>query len=180
MSVSPDSARPDHAARLAAIRARLDETSARFVARLEAAADVVPPAGAWNAAQIAVHVARVNENLAAVISGRMAVATPPPPGFAERDWNDIGRAIPERIAAPARFVPPADAELATAVQMLRDSVLALQTAVAELTPERAGYCITNRAAGTLTLYQAGEFAASHMVRHNQQVKRLLATDQAIG
>jgi hypothetical protein len=162
-----------HAARIADIRARITETASRLSARLEAAAAIQPPPGAWSAAQIGAHVALVNENLAAAIDGRSGAAVPRSPHFTERDWPDIARGVPDRNQAPSRFVPPEQVSIAAGLGELRQSVDRLHDAVAALSAERGdGYTITNRVVGTITLYQAADFAIAHMIRHNQQAKRL--------
>jgi hypothetical protein len=56
---------------------------------------------------------------------------------------------------------------------MRSSTARLRDAVSGLTPERSGLCITHRAVGTITLYQVGDFAIAHMIRHNHQAKRVL-------
>ena len=64
----------------------------------------------------------------------------------------------------------------------RDDVLAalsasearLLAALQALTAERgAGLAITHPAVGTVTLYQLAEWATAHIIRHNQQLKRVL-------
>jgi hypothetical protein len=43
-----------------------------------------------------------------------------------------------------------------------------------LTPDRASrFGVTHRVVGTITLYQVGEWATAHTIRHNAQAKRLL-------
>jgi hypothetical protein len=44
-----------------------------------------------------------------------------------------------------------------------------------LTPERgAGIGVTNPVVGTINLYQVGEWAVSHVWRHDAQVERAIA------
>ncbi|MGQ0735873.1 MAG: DinB family protein [Acidobacteriota bacterium] len=165
--------RTDHESRIAAIRARLDETCSRVIARLETAASHRPAPGAWSAAQIAAHVAMVNDNLASAIDGSSPAAAPPPEGFVEREWTDIAKDVPARTQAPPRFTPPDDVTFEDGLGALRQSVARLHGAIGGLSPDRAVYCITNRVVGSISLYQAGEFAIAHMIRHNQQAKRLM-------
>jgi hypothetical protein len=163
-----------HAARIADILSRLDETAARFVSRLERAGDRGQQAASgWTAAQIAAHVAMVNDNFAAVIDGSGPGAVPPPDLFVERSWPDIVGQVPARNESPARFVPPVTTTIADAISHMRSSTARLRDAVSGLTPERSGLCITHRAVGTITLYQVGDFAIAHMIRHNHQAKRVL-------
>jgi hypothetical protein len=163
-----------HDARVAEILTRFDETATRFVARLERAGDRGAPAdGGWTPAQIGAHVAMVNSSLASVIDGSGPGATPPADGFVERAWADMIRNVPARNEAPARFVPPAAVAIADAVRDLKASTSKLRDALSGLTPERSRYCFTHRLFGTMSLYQVGDFAIAHMIRHNQQAKRAL-------
>jgi DinB superfamily len=164
-----------HEARIADLLARLGETTTRFITRLEQAGSPGEVAHeGWSAAQIAWHVAHVNDALASTIEGSAPGAGPAPEGFTERPWPEIVATIPARNQSPARFVPPAGVSMASAVEQMRQSAAKLSSALSSLTPERARLCITNRTVGTISLYQAGEFAIAHMIRHNQQAKRVLA------
>ena len=163
-----------HEARIAEILARLHETSTRFTTRIAGAGARAEQASTgWTPAQIAVHVAMVNHNLAAVIEGSARGAEPAAPDYQERPWPDVVRNVPERNESPARFHPPATVGSEDALQQFGESVSHLSRALGTLTAERARYCITNRTVGTITLYQAGDFAIAHMIRHNLQAKRLL-------
>ena len=106
-----------HDARVADILSRFDETSSRFLARLERAGDRGrrrPAAG--QPAQIGAHVAMVNDSLASVIDGsgpgdgRRPTTSSSAPG---RTWSST---LPERNESPARFVPPAATTLGGAVE----------------------------------------------------------------
>ena len=163
-----------HAARVADIVARLDETAGRFAARLERAGDRGQLAATgWTPAQIGAHVAMVNDSLASVIDGSGPGAVPPAEGFVERAWTDIVSLAPERNEAPARFVPPVTVAIDDAVSHFRSSTAKLRGALSGLTPERSGLCFTHRLFGAITLYQVGDFAIAHMIRHNNQAKRVL-------
>jgi hypothetical protein len=153
---------------------RLDEATARFTSRLErAGARAEQAETGWTPAQIAAHVSLVNDNFASVIDGTAAVAAPPAEGFSERAWPDVASTIPSRFEAPSRFVPPDRVTSGEAVAMVRDSAARLRAAIAALTPERGPHCFTNRIVGTINLYQTGEWAIAHIIRHNQQAKRQL-------
>lgn len=163
-----------HDARIRDLVSRLTETADRFRSRVEGAgARAEQAASGWTAAQIAVHVAMVNRNLAGVIDGTLPAAAPPAPDFVERPWVDLVKDVPERNEAPARFLPPDGVNAADALAQFQESVSHLKRALESLSPERARYCITNRTVGTMSLYQTGEFAIAHMIRHNQQAKRVL-------
>lgn len=163
-----------HSERIAEILSRLDETATRLATSLERAGERAERASTgWTPAQVGAHVALVNESLASVIDGTGSGAGPAPADFKERAWADVVSQVPARNEAPARFVPPSRVSAADAVAQVQRSAARLYDALAGLTPERGAYCFTNRAVGTITLYQAGEFAIAHMIRHNQQAKRLL-------
>ena len=127
----------------------------------------------WTVAQIAVHVAMVNDSLSAVIEGTIDGAVPAAPDFQERAWADVVRDVPARNEAPRRFHPPERVTVADALTRFDQSAARLERAISALSSERATYTITNRVVGTISLYQAGEFAIAHMIRHNQQAKRIL-------
>ena len=163
-----------HAARVADILSRLDETSGRFAARLEKAGSRGEQASeGWTPAQIGVHVALVNQSLASIIDGSGAGALPPADGFVEQSWPEIVSRLPARNESPSRFVPPTSASIGEAVSQLRSSTVRLREALTSLTPERSLHCFTHRLAGPMTLYQVGDFAIAHMIRHNNQAKRTL-------
>jgi hypothetical protein len=163
-----------HDARIADLQARLRDTTTRFLARLgSAGARAEQAETGWTPAQVASHVAMVNENLASVIDGTVPAASPPAADFQERDWDDIARGVPARNEAPARFQPPSNVTIADATTQFEQSVSHLARAIGTLTADRAVSCITNRVVGTISLYQAGDFAIAHMIRHNQQLKRIL-------
>ncbi len=163
-----------HTQRIDDLVSRIGETAQRLAARIDGAGEHATRASTgWSAAQIGAHVALVNDSLAQVLEGTVPGAVPAAPDFQERAWSDIVSAVPARNQAPARFVPPADVSGAEAASRVRESAAHVAEALRALTPERAAYCFTNRLLGTLSLYQAGEFAIAHMIRHNQQAKRVL-------
>ena len=163
-----------HEARIDDLLNRLREASTRFSARVAGAGPRAEQAASgWTLAQIASHVAMVNHNLASVIEGSAQGAVPPAEGYQERAWPDIVRGVPGRNEAPARFQPAASVAAQEGLQQFEQSVGHLARAIESLTPDRARYCITNRVVGTISLYQAGDFAIAHMIRHNQQAKRVL-------
>jgi hypothetical protein len=163
-----------HQDRITDLLKRLQETTSRITSRLESAgARAEQAAAGWTPSQIAAHVAMVNHNLASVIDGSAPGATPPAADFQERAWTDIVSTVPARNEAPARFQPPAHVTQADGLTQFRDSVAHLARAIETLPADRARFCITNRVVGTISLYQAGDFAIAHMIRHNQQIKRVL-------
>jgi hypothetical protein len=166
--------RQSHTQRISDLLARLDEATTRFVARLErAGAQAEATTTGWTVAQIAAHVALVNDNFTSVFDGSNPALQPPPPDFVERPWPVIASGIPERVDAPTRFAPPAGVSGAEAADRVRQSAARLAAAIAALPPERGRSCLTSRLVGTISVYQAGDWAIAHMIRHNQQAKRLL-------
>jgi hypothetical protein len=172
-----DGASLPHSDRVHQLSASFEEANGRLIARLRGAAagtvERVPPDG-WSAAQIAWHVAAVTTRFAGIISGEIAAAQPVSPDFRERPWAEVTASIPERAEAPAAVLPPVDVSADTAVSALVTSGEAMAAALASLTEERgARMGITHRVVGAISLYQVGEWAASHVIRHNRQAKRVL-------
>ena len=151
----------------------------RFLARLEnadeAVAERVPADGGWTPAQIGWHVAKANAVFAGVLNGTIPAAEPAPPDFVEPEWPPIVQRLSGRLQAPEGFHPPEGVTHADAVARLKRSKEAVRAALAGLTPERgAGFVLRSPLAGsTLSLYQLGEWATAHVIKHNVQVKRLL-------
>jgi DinB superfamily len=165
----------NHAERVARIGAGFDEAMARLVARIERAGNAAaaePPDGGWSAAQIAWHVAAVNDAFANLMSGgRRAFAAPPE--FTETDWRQLATQMPSGLQAPAYARPPADVDPRDALARLRASGERLSAAIAALTPERGAMGIQTGSVGTISIYQVGEWATGHAIRHNRQAKRAL-------
>lgn len=150
---------------------------ARFTARLESAsaADAECPRedGGWSAAQIAWHVAAVNRSFASILDGSFPVAKPAAADFVERGWEEIATGVPEKAQAPSRVQPAGPVTLDEALALLTVSREKLIAAVRALDPERALLTLDAPLVGCVSLYQVGEWAAVHVIRHNKQMKRLL-------
>ena len=168
-----------HRARIGHIRESFAEANERFVTRLRAADDEavqrVPEQGGWSAAQIAWHVASVTRRFAGLMSGERAGAQPLGADFVERPWPTIVTAIPDRLQAPSSFLPPPGVTRMDAIAALEASGMAMARALDAVTPERgAGLGISNPiVGGTINLYQVGEWATAHVIRHNKQAKQTL-------
>lgn len=166
-----------HAARIDAIVTALEEALARFRARLASAgADAAarpPEGGGWSAAQVAAHVAAVNGAFASIIDGTFAVAQPPAEGFAERAWQEIGDAMPEKLQAPSRVHPPAAVGRDDALAAIDVSGARLVAALRGVDADRARWTMDSPVVGRVSLYQVGEWATAHLIRHNKQMARLL-------
>jgi len=166
-----------HSDRIAAIVSSFEEAMARFTARLESAsaADAERPRddGGWSAAQIAWHVAAVNRSFAAILDGSFPVAKPAAADFVERAWEEIGAGVPEKAQAPSRMQPAGAVTRDEALALLAASGEKLIAAVRVLEPTRALLTVDAPLVGCVSLYQVGEWATQHVIRHNRQMKRLL-------
>jgi hypothetical protein len=166
-----------HSARLAQIRESFEEANARLLARLRDASDAAaeaPAAGAWSASQIGWHVAAVTTRFAGMISGEVPAAKPFGAEFRERAWTDVAASIPDRLEAPAVTVPPAAVRRGEAVAALEAAGECMALALGTLTPERGDRMgITHPIVGAISVYQIGEWATAHVIRHNRQAKRAL-------
>jgi hypothetical protein len=167
-----------HYARLRHIRESFAEANERLVARLRSAsdeaADRAPDAGGWTVAQIGWHVAKVSTTFAGLISGERPGARQLGSDFKERDWAAIAQRLPDRIEAAAAFHPPPGVTRHAAIADLEASGVRMARALDTVTPERgAGYGISSPIVGEITVYQIGEWATAHVIRHNRQAKRIL-------
>jgi DinB superfamily len=168
-----------HRARVSHLRESFAEANERLVARLRGADDEsarrVPDGGGWSAAQIGWHVARVTTSFAGVMSGERPGAQPVPAGFVERPWPEIAAAVADRLEAPAAFQPPGVVTRMEAIAALEASGMRMARALDSVTPDRgAGHGISSPiVGGAINLYQVGEWATAHVIRHNQQAKQVL-------
>lgn len=173
-----------HSFRIEQIRASFDAANARLVARLRESSDEAAAAasgGAWSAAQIGWHVAAVTTRFAGIMSGSIPAAQPLAPEFSERAWPEILASIPSQAKAPTATLPPTSVPREEAVTALETSGVLMTSALASLTPERGGRLgITHPIVGTISVYQIGDWATAHVIRHNLQAKRALATAQKGG
>lgn len=165
-----------HASRIASIASSFEEALARFRARLSAlspeAAERVPNDGGWSPAQIAWHVAAVNKSFASIIDGTFPVAKPAPGDFIERVWEQIGAGVPAKADAPSRVQPEGSVTQQEALEKLSATAEHLRAALRGLDADRARMTIDAPYVGRLSLYQVGEWAAVHLIRHNKQMKRV--------
>ena len=120
------------------------------------------------------HVATVNTRFAALIAGDVPAAKPLPEDFVERPWQEIAAAIPGRLEASAAAMPPPGVTRHDAIAALESSAVKMARAFDTLTPERGGRIgVTSPVVGTINLYQVGDWAATHVLRHFAQVQRAL-------
>jgi hypothetical protein len=153
--------------------------NAILIARLEAAGDAEaarsPAEGAWSAAQVGVHVAKVTTTFSRLVAGDSKALAPAAPGFVERPWTEIVSMIPAKANAPERLHPPVGVTRGDAIEQLRASGVAMDAALRGLTAERAAaWTFTYPMVGAISLYQVGEWAAGHVKRHTAQAERALA------
>lgn len=166
-----------HLARVRHLRESFVEANERLVARLRGATDELAerlPEVGWSAAQIGWHVATVSTRFAGLISGDVQGAQPLPDGFRERPWPEVVAAIPQQLRAPAALEPPRAVRRAEAISALEAAGIRMARAFDSLTPERGERLgISNPLVGTISMYQIGEWATAHVIRHNRQAKRTL-------
>jgi hypothetical protein len=171
--------RARHLARLRHVRESFAEANERLVARLRRAHHVAaergPGEGAWSAAQIGWHVAAVTTRFANLVSGEVPGVQQLPDGFVERDWHAIAAEIPARLQAPRGSEPPPRVSRDEAVAALEAAGVRMARALDRVTPERGAHFGVTSAivGGTINVYQLGEWATAHVIRHNRQAKRVL-------
>ena len=174
-----ESKHTEHLTRIRHLRESFAEANERLVARLrrvhDPAAEGPVDAMGWSAAQIGWHVAKVSTQFAGLISGELPGATALPEGFRAREWTAIAAEIPGKLQAPRSAQPPPDVKRTAAIAALEASGVRMARAFDALTPERGErYGISSPiVGGTITLYQVGEWATAHVIRHNRQAKRVL-------
>ena len=82
--------------------------------------------------------------------------------------------MPPKIQASASATPPPHVTRHDAIALLEASAVKMARAFDALTAERGSTLgITHPVVGTINLYQVGNWAAAHVVRHNRQVERAL-------
>jgi hypothetical protein len=168
-----------HRARIGHLREAFAEANERLVARLRNADDEparrAPEGGGWSAAQIGWHVARVTTRFAGVMSGDLPGAQPVASDFEERPWPEIVATIADRLQAPPSVQPPPGVTRMEAIAALEASGMKMARALDAVTKERGLlHGITSPiVGGTINLYQVGEWATAHVIRHNKQAKQVL-------
>lgn len=173
-----DTRQSAHLARVRHLREAFAAANERLVARLRRASDEaasLSTAGGWSAAQVGWHVATVTNRFAGLIAGDIRGVEAMPPAFVERPWETIAAGIAERLTAPAAFLPPAAVSRHDAIAALESAGMRMARAFDAITPERgATMGITSPlVGGAISVYQIGEWATAHVIRHNRQAKRAL-------
>lgn len=172
-----DAAQSQHLGRIRRLRESFAAANERLVARLRAATDAAAertPDEGWSAAQIGWHVAAVTTRFAGLISGDVPAVKPLPEDYQERAWAEVVASMPERIQASPAVAPPAHVRRAEAISALEGAGMRMARAFDSLTPERgARMGLTHPLVGSITVYQIGDWATAHIIRHNRQAKRVL-------
>ena len=172
-----DAAQSQHLGRVRQLRESFAEANERLVARLRGASDeAAGHAAAGGMVGGADRLARRGRHdaVCGLISGDVAGAQPLPDDFRERAWPEVVAAIPPRLQAPAALAPPPGVRRDEAISALEAAGMRMARALDSLTPERgARMGITSAVVGTITVYQIGEWATAHVIRHNRQAKRVL-------
>jgi hypothetical protein len=153
-----------------------EEANARMVALLESLSDeaarLSPDEGSWSPAQVGYHVAVTNELFAGILTGAVPMARTAPSGFTENP--DIFGALPSRAKTLPPLEPPPAAARAEAIDRLRAAERALVSAMKALPADRASTQVMDLPFGTISMYQATEFAGAHVKRHVDQIHRCTA------
>jgi hypothetical protein len=172
-----DLRRSEHLARVRHLREAFAEANERLVARLRRVPDEAAeraPDGGWSAAQIGWHVAKATTRFADLISGDVPGPQPLPADFRPRPWEEVAGAIPAKLQAAASLQPPPGVRRGDAIADLEASAMRIARAFDALTPERgAAFGVTHPITGPITVYQIGDWATAHVIRHNRQAKRVL-------
>lgn len=172
-----DAKQSAHMARVRHLRATFAEANERLVARLRAATDDAAarvPAEGWSAAQVGWHVAAVTTRFAGIIAGDTPGPVALPEGFVERPWQEVLSGVPAKQQAPASASPPRLVSRDAAISALEEAGMRMARALDRLTLERGGGMgITHPITGAISVYQIGDWATAHIIRHNQQAKRVL-------
>jgi hypothetical protein len=172
-----DAIQSQHLARVRHLRESFAEANERLVARLRRVTDEAAQHasdGGWSAAQIGWHVATVTTRFAGLVSGDIPGAAPLADDFRERPWPEVAATIPARVQAPAAVTPPPAVRRDDAISALEAAGQRMARAFDTLTPMRGGRMgITHPLTGPINLYQIGDWATAHVIRHNKQAKRVL-------
>jgi hypothetical protein len=165
-----------HADRVAATVAGFETAMDRFLGRVASVAEAegvrLPAGGGWSVAGIVWHVAVTNEGFAALVDGTRPLARAPEPDFIETPFAEIAARVPCQLEAPEVFHPPADLTMAAALARVTASRRRFIDAYRAL-PEERGLWTVKSILGLLTVYQVGDWAVAHVIRHNAQAKRTL-------
>ena len=170
----------DHYARVRHLREAFAEANERLVVRLRRVSDEAAeraPGDGWSAAQIGWHVAKATTRFAGLVSGDTPGTQRLAADFRARPWAEVAAAIPGRLQASGSLQPPRGVRRSDAIAELEASAMRMARAFDALTPERGGgFGLAHPITGPITVYQIGEWATAHVIRHNRQAKRVLGEE----
>jgi len=165
-----------HTDRVAHTLAAFESVMDRLLARLESASEAeavrTPPGGGWSLAGITWHVAVANEGFTSLVDGSRPLAREPQTDFVETPFAEIIAHVPDQLEAPEAFHPPSDLTMEVALERLKASRTRFVDAYRAL-PEARGLWSVKSVLGLITVYQVGDWAVAHVIRHNAQAKRTL-------
>lgn len=145
-----------------------------------------PSAGAWSAAEVVDHLARVERSVARVVDRRTARAREAGLGVETSAESVIGMLDHERIAGPGKLtapelVRPSDGvDAADAMAALNESRLLLRAALKEVDGLALGEVTQSHPTmGELNLYQWVLFVGLHERRHLRQLRALAEWGQGV-
>ena len=162
-----------HEARIHNAVNAFEEANASMVRLLEAlndeAARRAPSDGGWNPAQVGYHVAITNELFVGILSGAVPMAKPAPAGFVENP--NVFAGIPSKVNTFPTLEPPAVVSRDEALSKLKSAEAQIVGAMNALSAESASGRVMEFPFGSITMYQAAEFAGAHITRHIAQIQR---------
>jgi uncharacterized damage-inducible protein DinB len=171
--------------RLTELLEYLDSRRTRLLAEVaDVTADVAemrPREGTWSAAQILTHLAIVEAGVARLIEKSVKWARENGIGPESSDESVLASLDARKVAtsresieAPEALEPPADAKIATAVESLSSSRMALRRALeAGDGLDLAVVKRQHRILGELNIYEWGLFIAQHEERHTRQIRETI-------
>lgn len=146
-----------------------------------------PSAGAWSAAEVVDHLARVERSVARVVDRRTARAREAGLGAETSAESVLGTLDHERIAGPGKLTAPElvrptpDADTAGAVAALNESRALMRAVLQEADGLALGEVIQEHPTmGELNLYQWVLFVGLHERRHLRQLRALAEWSRAAG
>jgi hypothetical protein len=126
----------------------------------------------WSAAQIGLHVALTNEAFSTVLlrQGPLPVVRVPS-DYPDDRWS---LDAPPSVAAPSFLVPRSGVRGDEAVERVRASAHAMESAMQRVTADDMVDWAVALPWGTVSLYQLCEWSGGHTRRHVAQIRRLYA------
>ena len=166
-----------HSHRVTSAAGALDAATAALVSFIDQLSDRVchqALPGGWSPAGHAAHVALTNDVFLGVLKGGPGCAGPIVPYQGTSDYSDSTWSMdaPPPATAPPILIPAPGIDRAAATAHLRSSAANLRSAIRDLDPELALYCVRLPWAA-VSVYQMCEWASGHTLRHITQINREL-------